>query len=97
MRKGFCHHCGDALEFDEKVFRNDVCARCGSDVYCCLNCSEYDESYADHCKEPQADREAVKDRRNFCDFFSLRQGKGASDGAARAAKSRAKLEALFKK
>lgn len=97
MRNGYCHHCGKPLEFEEKVFRNDTCKSCGSDVHCCLNCREYDESAPNRCREPQAERVDVKDRRNFCDYFSLREGKPTSASRDRASEARKKLEDLFKK
>lgn len=97
MQKGSCHHCGEVLEFVEKVFRNDVCTACGSDVYCCFNCAEYHESASNQCKEPQAEKVSVKDRRNFCDYFRLGTGAGSSASRDRAVKARNKLEALFSK
>jgi hypothetical protein len=97
MKSGFCHHCGASLEFVERVFRNDTCKACGSDVHCCLNCSEYDESAPNQCREPQAERVTVKDRRNFCEYFNLRRGRGSSAAADKAAAARKKLEGLFKK
>lgn len=97
MKKGHCHHCGNQLEFAEKVFRNDTCPQCGSDVYCCLNCSNYDTSAPSDCREPQAERVSVKDRRNFCDYFTLAEGKPGATSAAKAAEAKKKLEALFKK
>lgn len=97
MQKGSCHHCGEALEFDERVFRSDVCSGCGSDVYCCLNCSEYSETAPNQCKEPQAEKVSVKDRRNFCDYFRLGSGSGSSASKDKAAKARRQLEALFRK
>jgi hypothetical protein len=97
MKQGFCHHCGEALEYQEKVFRNDTCQNCGSDMYCCLNCANYDESASDQCKEPQAEKVSVKDRRNFCDYFTLREGRPDSTSVGRAEEARKKLEELFKK
>ena len=97
MKKGFCHHCGGALEFTEKVFRTDTCPTCDSDIRCCLNCSDYDESAPDQCREPQAERVSVKDRRNFCEYFTLSEKRATSASADKAAKARQKLEELFKK
>ncbi|MFC1833377.1 hypothetical protein ACFL2Q_01415 [Thermodesulfobacteriota bacterium] len=97
MKTGFCHHCGQGLEFDEKVFRNDTCSGCGSDVYCCLNCSDYDESASDQCRESQAEKVSVKDRRNFCDYFRLRDKRASSTAADKAKEARKRLDALFKK
>jgi hypothetical protein len=97
MKQGFCHHCGGALQFDEKVFRNDTCGKCGVDVHCCLNCVDYDESAPNQCREPEAEKVSVKDRRNFCDYFRLREGKASTAAADRAAEARRKLDALFGK
>ena len=97
MKEGSCYHCGETLRFDEKVFRNDTCKKCGSDVHCCLNCTDYDESAPNQCREPQAEKVSVKDRRNFCDYFRLREGKFRSGAADKAAEARRKLEALFGK
>ena len=97
MKKGSCHHCGHALNIEEKVFRNDTCPTCGSDLYCCLNCADYDPSAPNQCREPQAERVTVKDRRNFCEYFRLREGPASSKAADKATEARRKLEALFKK
>jgi hypothetical protein len=97
MKQGFCHHCGGSLEFREKVFRNDTCPSCGSDIYCCLNCMEYDESASDQCREPQAEKVSVKDRRNFCEYFNLDEKSRSASARDKAAEARRKLEALFKK
>ncbi len=97
MKRGFCHHCGQSLEFDDKVFRNDTCPECGSDIYCCLNCSEYDETASNNCIEPQSERISVKDRRNFCDYFGLSPKQTSGKSKDKAEEARKKLEALFKK
>jgi len=62
-----------------------------------LNCVDYDESAPNQCREPQAEKVSVKDRRNFCDYFRLREGKFRSGAADKAAEARRKLEALFGK
>jgi hypothetical protein len=97
MKQGFCRQCGAALEFEEKVFRNDTCPQCGSDIHCCLNCVEYDESAPNQCIEPQSEKVSVKDRRNFCDYFKLREDRPGSTSSSKAAEARKKLEELFKK
>lgn len=97
MKKGSCYQCGKTLTFVERVFRNDTCPECDADVHCCLNCANYDESASDQCREPQAERVAVKDRRNFCDYFELREGESPRSSSDKAAQARKKLEELFKK
>lgn len=85
------------MEYVDKVFRNDTCKGCGSDVYCCLNCREYDESAHNQCREPQAEKVMVKERRNFCEYFSLYEGARSSAAKDKASEARRKLEALFGK
>jgi hypothetical protein len=97
VKKAHCHHCGHAVEVPEKIFRNDTCPGCGSDLYCCLNCADYDPSAANQCREPQVERVSVKDRRNFCDYFRVREGEASSRSADKATEARKRLEALFKK
>jgi hypothetical protein len=97
VKKGSCHHCGKGIEVDDKIFRNDTCPQCGSDLYCCLNCLDYEPSAPNQCREPQAERVSVKDRRNFCDYFKFREGSGSSNAANKAAEARKRLDALFKK
>lgn len=69
---------------------------CGADLHICLNCTHYDSTSYNECKEPVAERVRDKDRSNFCDHFSA-----LSTVRGKAATSvdhlRAAAEALFKK
>ncbi len=95
MIEGNCHHCGSALEYVEKVFRSDTCPECDSDIYCCYNCRDYDSRSPNECREPSAERVSVKDRRNYCEYYTLKKSADARSGADKAAEARKKLEALF--
>ncbi|MDQ1240279.1 MAG: hypothetical protein QG577_2465 [Thermodesulfobacteriota bacterium] len=97
MGKIGCHHCGTILNFDEKVFRSDTCSSCGSDLHCCLNCLDYAELSSDQCRESQAERVALKDHRNFCEYFAPRSEARSGTSRNRAEEARAKLEKLFQK
>ena len=66
-----CHTCGTAIE-EASVSRRDECPGCGSDIRVCLNCAFYDESRANQCFEPQAERVKEKDRSNYCDYFRFK-------------------------
>ncbi len=91
-----CHRCGK--EVDQPVIgRRDACPRCGSDLRCCLHCTFYDPSYADGCREPQAERILDKERSNFCDYFSVRKVSEARNQQQRGKEAKDELEALFKK
>ena len=95
----YCFKCGKELALPEgPVGRTSECSSCGSDARVCLNCKHYDKSSYNECREPQGDRVLDKDRRNTCDYFSLRQG-GAPGAPVKdpAADARKKLDDLFKK
>jgi hypothetical protein len=77
------------------VGRREDCPHCGSDVHACMNCTHYDKTAYNECKESSADFVKEKDRSNFCDYFT------PSDRKAGAGKTKDDLlsaaEALFKK
>lgn len=91
----FCHRCGHEISSVERVGRRDTCLHCRADLHCCLNCTFYEPTYHNKCREPQAERQVDKEAGNFCEYFSFQLGKrakGAKDDAARA-----RLDALFAK
>jgi hypothetical protein len=65
-------------------------------LHCCLNCTFYDPSAYNGCREPQAERVLDKVKGNFCDFFSFNES-SERKGEAKVAVTKDKLEALFKK
>ncbi len=90
-----CHHCGRDVGSVERVGRRDACLHCGWDLHCCLNCTFYEPTYHNECREPQAERQVEKQAGNFCEYFSFRvgpRGKAAKDEGART-----RLDALFAK
>lgn len=92
----FCHHCKKEVQITDRVGRGDTCPFCNADAHCCLNCTFYDISAYNDCREPNAERVLDKDRANFCDYFEFAQDrKGGLPSKELDAK--AKLEALFTK
>lgn len=61
----------------------------------CLNCIHYDRSSYNECREPQAERVLDKDRRNQCDYFSLRKN-GVAGRASSSDDAKKRLAELFK-
>jgi len=94
-----CNHCAAALDLMQggKVGRRDDCAECGADLHCCYNCTFYDASTYNECREPQAERVLDKDRSNFCDYFKFQEGPGTTSRKGRAQKEESlkKLDDLF--
>ncbi len=92
----FCFSCRKELTFAEsKIGLREECPHCRADVHVCKNCEFYEVSAYNECRESSADRVKEKERSNFCDYFSLKSGKGSSEDQT--AKLRASAEALFKK
>lgn len=92
-----CHACKKELTVGREIGRKDVCASCGADIRCCLNCSFYDPAVSKQCREPAAELVKEKARANFCDYFSLSpKGNAAGRGGGQAAARKA-LDDLFKK
>lgn len=62
----------------------------------CKNCTWYDTTAANQCREPTAEFVSDKERANFCGMY---KPFGGSRSAANdeVASAKAKLEALFKK
>ena len=89
-----CHRCGRDIGAVERVGRRDTCLGCKTDLHCCLNCTFYEPTCHNQCREPQAERQVDKQVGNFCEYFSFRVGPRAA-GATGADAARARLDALF--
>lgn len=79
---------------DKVGFRKE-CSHCRADLHVCKNCTFYDPKAYNECRETSADVVREKERANFCDFFSPRQGAASVDDQKNAQRTAA--EALFKK
>jgi len=92
----FCRQCGTPVTIGEPIPRDAECGNCGRDIRACIQCRHYDPAMNNSCRETEADPVVEKERRNFCEFFSLStapfQPKAAS---SRQDDARAKLEGLF--
>lgn len=91
-----CRVCNKPVAVEGKIARTAVCPSCQSDLHCCLNCTFYDKTVHNQCRETLAEWTADKEKANFCDYFVF------SDRAVSAAgnspeTSRKKLDDLFKK
>jgi hypothetical protein len=92
-----CHGCSVEVEIEDPIGRSARCARCGSELRCCLNCRFYDTSSYNDCVEPSAERVLEKDRANFCDYFSPRPAAAASGPRPESPDRLSDLEKLFRK
>jgi len=91
-----CHFCGKTLDSKMRVVREAECPGCGRDLHACVQCRHYDRHAHNQCREPQAEWVTDRERRNFCDYFSLHPSGQPGARADRAPSARSKLDALFK-
>ena len=92
----FCHFCGDRVEITGRVMRKDVCANCGRDLHCCLQCRFHDPGRHNQCREPKSDMVRDRDKVNTCDYFEFAGGE-QKGGESEKDRARRRLDDLFKK
>jgi DNA-directed RNA polymerase subunit RPC12/RpoP len=65
-----CARCGSNQDQSAEVALDAVCADCGSDLRTCTNCSYFDSSAPNECRQPITLRIAGKSSRNTCEIFA---------------------------
>jgi hypothetical protein len=98
---GFEGEMGSGVGSAIVIGRRDECPKCHADLHSCINCLHHDQKAYNECVETQADPVKVKDRSNFCDYFTPNLGKTGVSGGSTDKNSRENLlkaaESLFKK
>lgn len=91
-----CRHCGTAVTIGEPIPRDAECGTCGKDIRACIQCRHYDPALNNACRETMADPVVEKERRNFCEYFSISTAPWQTPPSSRRRDdARAKLEGLF--
>lgn len=90
-----CFHCGEKLQFKDRIGLREECPKCRNDVHVCKNCKFYDSKAYNECTEPTAEVCREKDRANHCDYFVA--GSGGGSGAKSKDDLLSAAEALFKR
>lgn len=88
-----CFSCGTLIE-QFTGFR-DSCPKCSRDTHVCLNCRFYDPQAHRQCRETDVELVVDKEKRNFCEYFKLRDQSSSVKSPTLSAREQA--EALFKK
>ena len=66
----FCFKCSLKSVFQDRVSFRAECEHCGADSHVCRNCSFYDESAYNECREPSAEKVHDKEAGNVCEYFN---------------------------
>lgn len=97
-----CAACGKQQDADAGagIAFEAVCTACGADLHCCANCSYFDSSARNECRQGVEPRIPKKRARNECQQFSPRATqefrREPSRPAGAADDPRAAFDALFK-
>lgn len=91
-----CCACKKDLPPDLQTGRREECPFCGADLHCCLNCTFYQRTAPNQCREPIAEPVKEKQKANYCDYFKFAES-AAGAGQAVLEKSRKQLDDLFKR
>jgi hypothetical protein len=91
-----CFQCGQEIAADQTILREDECPHCSSDLHCCRNCNFHDLAVSNHCREPQAEWVAVKDKANFCEFFTFTENAGPRGAPGDSWSARERFNKLFR-
>ncbi|HET6514091.1 MAG TPA: hypothetical protein VFG09_02945 [Thermodesulfovibrionales bacterium] len=92
-----CALCRKEIAVDKYFSRKSVCPFCKGDLHICLNCKFYSETAHNKCLEPKAEFQRVRDRANFCDWFTFREGGSITSSEKGKSDARKQFENLFKK
>jgi len=91
-----CYFCHTSLDPKLRIVRDSVCPSCQRDLHACVQCRHFDRNAHNQCREPNAEWVTDRDRRNFCDYFSLNSAAATGIKTNRAQDARTKLDQLFK-
>ncbi len=98
-----CVRCGNELTVAVAWSRDGACAKCGSALHACAQCTNFDSSAAFECQKPVPVRISPKDARNDCTLFDARttveretKSSAPSSGAGGAPSARQAFDDLFK-
>jgi hypothetical protein len=91
-----CWKCGTPLSDQPlPLGRTAECAKCRADLHVCRMCEYFDPRVALSCRETVADEVKVKERANFCGYFTVAPDAYSGGGGETSRVTRAQLDALF--
>ena len=69
-----CFNCGNSVKLvAEKIMHADTCPRGQADLHCCRNCRLFDPAAHNECREPIAEWQRTKNKRNYCNYFEPKE------------------------
>ena len=94
-----CAECGEKVPRPDEVGSECRCGKCGEDLHSCRNCSFFDSSAENECRQPVETRVPKKSANNDCSSFKPVLAvdlKGGSEEASHGEDARKAWDDLFK-
>ncbi|MEW5983828.1 MAG: hypothetical protein AB1806_15865 [Acidobacteriota bacterium] len=89
-----CHRCGVIVT--SAILVTTSCAKCGSALHSCAQCSSFNPAARFECSQPIKARIAPKDAFNTCDLFDARTRVERETGSTQQSSARSAFDDLFK-
>lgn len=64
-----CAECSEKVQDPDQVGFESRCGKCATDLHCCRNCTFFDTSVENECRQPIKERIAKKRTNNRCELF----------------------------
>lgn len=91
-----CWKCGKTLDGQIlPLSRMAVCRHCHADLHVCRQCSFFDTTVSNSCREPVAERVTDKKKRNFCGYLQPSPDACRSTDSDSMDRTKEQLDALF--
>lgn len=96
-----CYYCGSPVQAGRRIGFSETCPDCGKDSHVCRMCEFYAPGAKWDCRETIDAPVWDKEKRNFCDWFSLdpktlEGGKGDEKARRKEAGAKSAFDGLFK-
>ena len=89
-----CSQCGTVIEAE--IGLESRCARCGTELHTCAQCTWFDSSKRFECAKRIAARVTPKDARNECELFQARVTVERETGSPAVSSAKDAFDDLFK-
>ena len=91
-----CARCGNELTVAVAWGADSTCARCGTDLHTCAQCTHFDTGAPFECQKPVPTRVSPKDVRNACPLYEPRTTVERETGSTAPTSARKAFDDLFK-
>ena len=90
-----CNRCGQSLSVGQAMAFDATCSSCGHDIHTCTNCSQFDSSAPNECRQEIPAPVMKKAKRNECELFEPKKTREFDSDKPSPDDARAAFDSLF--